>query len=98
MDIREFLLWLVSAAGAGAVFSFVAERIPAFQRLTAQAKSYWVLAGSLALSLGAYAILAYVPPEVLDALKPWFQVAAGVVGTWLTTQLAHSADPAARER
>lgn len=95
MDPREFLTWLASSAGAGAALSFIAERIPAFQKLKPEHKSLIHLAGSLLIALSAYAILTYVPPDVLVSLTPVFQVIAAVVGTWIANQVAHKADPAA---
>jgi hypothetical protein len=94
MDLREFLIWLASSAGAGVALSFIAERIPAFDNLPSATKSYVHLGGSLLLALGSYAVITYVPAATLDALLPWFQIVAAVVGTWAANQLAHKADPA----
>lgn len=95
MDLREFLIWLGTSAGAGAALSFIAERIPAFNALTSTVKAYIHLLGSLALALAAYAVMTFVPAETLDALLPWFQIVAAGVGTWIVNQVAHKADPAA---
>lgn len=95
MDLMQFLTWLASAAGATAFLSFVAERIPAFQTLSAGAKGYVMLGGSIVIALAAFAVITYVPPAVLDQLKPWFQVVYGVVAAWLASQFAHKADPLA---
>lgn len=94
MTLPEFLTWLASAAGATVALSFVAERIPAFQALAPEVKSYVMLGGSVALALVAYAVLAFVPAETLAQLAPWFQVVYGVVGAWIANQMAHKADPA----
>ncbi len=95
MKLTDFLIWLTSAAGASAALSFIAERVPAFQRLSPAHKSLFHLAGSVALALAAYAILTYVPPDVLAQIAPVFQIVAAVVGSWLANQVAHRADPAA---
>lgn len=95
MDLTQFLTWLASAAGATAFLSFVAERIPAFQALSASAKGYVMLGGSIVLAMIAFAILTYVPPAALEQLKPWFQVLYGVIAAWLANQFAHKADPQA---
>lgn len=95
MSISDFLTFLASSAGASAALSFIAERIPAFQQLTAQQKGLTMLGGSLAIALAAYATLTYVPAETLAQLAPYFQIAYGVVGTWIANQLAHKQDPAA---
>lgn len=95
MDLTQFLTWLGTAAGAAAALSFIAERIPAFQTLTAEVKGYIMLGGSAVLALGAYAVLTYVPPDTLAQLAPWFQVIYGVVAAWIANQVAHKADPKA---
>lgn len=95
MTLTDFLIWLGSAAGATAFLSFVAERLPAFQALSPQAKSYTMLGGSVVIALAAYAVLTYVPAETLAQLAPVFQVVYGVVAAWLANQFAHKADPAA---
>ena len=93
MSITEFLIWLSSSAGATTALSFVAERLPAFQALSASARSYTMLIGSVAIAGAAYAVLTYTPPEVLAQLVPWFQVVYGVVAAWIANQFAHKADP-----
>lgn len=95
MDITQFFVWLASASGATAFLSFVAERIPAFQKLTSAEKGYVMLGGSLAVSLAAFAVLTYTPADVLAQLAPWFQVAYGVVVAWMANQFAHKQDPLA---
>lgn len=95
MDLTQFLTWLASAAGAAAALSFVAERVPAFQQLSADLKGYVMLAGSILLALAAYAVLTFVPADQLAQLAPWFQVLYGVVAAWIANQVAHKADPKA---
>jgi hypothetical protein len=95
MDIYQFLTWLASAGGAAAVLSFVLERISAFQDLTPDAKSWVNLGGTIVLALGAFAVLTYVPKDVLTQLAPWFQIVAACVTAWLASQVAHRIDPAA---
>lgn len=96
MDLQQFLIWLTTSAGYSGALSFIAERVPAFQKLSPTAKSWTHLGGSLAIALGAYAILTYVPPATLEAIKPIFLLVSGVVGSWIANQLAHGADPAAK--
>lgn len=94
MTIVQFLTFLASAGGASAALSFIAERIPAFQKLTSPNKALIHLCGSLSIALTAYAVLTYVPAETLSQLAPYFQIAYGVVGTWIANQVAHTHDPA----
>lgn len=96
MDLQQFLIWLTTSAGYSGALSFIAERIPAFQKLSPGAKSFVHLAGSLAIVLTAYAVMTYVPKETLEAVKPIFLLMSTVVGSWITNQLAHGADPAAK--
>ncbi len=95
MDPKEFLLWLASSAGSAAALSFIAERLPSFQKLDPGRKAAVHLGGSLAIALAAYGVLTYVPPETLKAITPVFQLVAGVVGAWIANQIAHKTDPAA---
>jgi membrane-associated protease RseP (regulator of RpoE activity) len=94
MTPQEFLVWLTTSAGYSAAFAFIAERIPAFQKLTPGQKQLATLAGPLAIALGAYAALTYIPPATLEAIKPIFLLVSTVIGSWITGQLAHKADPA----
>lgn len=94
MTITEFLVWLGSSAGATAFLSFVAERLPAFQDLSSTAKGYWMLGGSVAIALIAWAVLTYLPPEILAQLAPVFQIVYGAVASWIANQFAHQQDPA----
>ena len=93
-SLTDFLLWLASSGGAGIMLAFILERIPAFQTLASEAKSWVTLAGTIALALAAFAILTYVPVNVLTTIAPFFAVVAGVVTTWLASQGAHAVDPA----
>lgn len=95
MTLLEFLLWLAVGGGSAVALSFVTERAAWFQTWTKEAKSYFHLGGSVILSLGAWAILTYAPPEVLEYLQTPFQIVAGVFSAWLLNQLGHKADPAA---
>ena len=96
MDLQAFLTWLTTSAGYSVVFSFIAERLPAFQELTPAQKSIATLLGPLAISLAAWAVLTYVPAETLEAVKPIFLLVSTVVGSWAAGQIAHGADPAAK--
>jgi len=95
MDLTQFLTWLATSAGASVAFSFISERIPAFQKLTAQQKSLLHLAGALLFALTAYAVQTYVPADALAQIAPVFQLVYGVVYTWIAGQVAHAQDPAA---
>jgi hypothetical protein len=93
MTIQEFLMWLFASGGAAVVLSFIEERWPLFQTWSPEAKSWFNLGGTLVISLAAYAVLTYVPADVLAALAPWFAIVATVVGAWISSQVAHAVDP-----
>jgi len=94
MTLAQFLVLLASGAGAAAVASFALERMDWFQSMTPEQKSNIVLAFSLAIALAAFAVIRYVPANVLQELAVWFQVVYSVIVVWLTTQIAHRIDPA----
>lgn len=95
MDLTQFLTWLATSAGATVALAFIAERVPAFQTLTPQGRSLVHLIGSIAIALAAYAVLTFVPAEVLAQIAPVFQIVYGVAGAWIAGQIGHKADPAA---
>lgn len=94
MSIYDFLTWLASAGGAAAALAFVLERVDAWQTLSTNTKSWATLGGTIVVALASYAILRYVPKDVLDTLAPWFQIIAACVTAWLASQAAHAIDPA----
>ena len=93
MSVQEFFTFLASSAGATAALSFIAERYAPFQKLQSGTKSLYMLVGSLVIAGTAYVVLTYVPPETLAQITPAFQLAYGIVGTWIANQVAHKADP-----
>ena len=96
MSIIEFLTWLGTAGGASVALAFILERVEPFQMLSVDVKSYVVLGGTIAIALGSYAILTYVPANILEVLAPWFKIVAGCVAAWLASQVAHKVDPRAK--
>jgi len=96
-NLIDFLTWVASSGGAAVLLAFVLERIPAFQALAGEVKSWLTLGLTIVLALGAYAILTYVPAGILAALAPWFAVVGAVVTTWLAAQGAHAVDPARKK-
>ena len=95
MELSQFLIYVASGGGAAALVSFAGERLPWFQRQTARSKSYLMLSASVIVALGAWAVMTYVPAEVMAQVRVPFQLVAGVVSAWLANQFAHANDPAA---
>ena len=95
ITLQQFLASLAGGSGAAALLSLITERIPAFQKLSANLK-WWVnLIGTVGLALGAYATSVYVPTTTLAALAPWFAVIVGAVVAFKVNQAAHKVDPIA---
>lgn len=89
----EFLVFLTTGAGAAAAISWLAERVPAFHRLTPGQRWWAQLVGSVAVSLLAFAVLQTIPAETLDQIAPWFAVIYGTIRVWQANQAAHGIDP-----
>lgn len=92
MNLNDFLAWAATSGGAAAILSIVLERIPAYQALGATKKSYIFLAGTILLSLGAWAMLTYCPPDILAQLATPAQIIGGCIAAWLAGQGAHGVD------
>lgn len=88
-DFATLLSWLVYGGGVILVASFILDKIPAFVALPPDAKRYINMGVSVALALGSYAALLYVPPEVFAILDPWFKIAMGVVVMYAGQQAIH---------
>jgi len=93
MNVYDFLIWLVAGGSAVAV-SWVAERIPKFQELDSAQKRWIQYGASVLIACAALATQYYVPKEVLEAIAPYFAIAAGLFGTFFINQASHSVDPA----
>jgi len=77
----EVLTWLVSASGAIAAISWIAERIPAWHKLKAEAKKWYLFGASAVVSIGAWALMTYVPAETFAALQEPFSIVAVLFAT-----------------
>jgi hypothetical protein len=88
-DLTQFILWMIYSGGSIIVASWLLEHIPKFVALASEAKSLITKAVSVALALGFYAILTYVPAATMSALAPWFAIAAGTVLTHSAGQVVH---------
>lgn len=95
LSLTDFILWLTTSAGTSAVLSFLFERWAYFQAQSAKLKPWIMYGASLAVALAAYAVIVFVPADVIATLQPWFLIAAGVTVPFVATQIAHKNDPAA---
>jgi hypothetical protein len=79
MSLSDFLTWVLGAGGASLVASWILERIPKYTEIPSSEQKQWIYFGvCLVLSIGSFAIVTYVPKEVLDSIAPWFGLAASV--------------------
>lgn len=94
MTLQQALTYLASGGAVvlGAAFvSWLAEAWPRFRDWDSAGGKQLVMVGvCLVLSLGAWAILKYVPPEVLEDLSVPFGIAAATVAAVLGNQWFHA--------
>jgi len=88
-DLMSFLQWLIYSGGSILIGSWILEHISAYIDLPIDAKKLIAIAVNVALSLGFYAILVYVPADIMASLAPWFTIAAGTVVLYAGGQVVH---------
>jgi hypothetical protein len=74
MSLNDFLVWLLSSGGNAIAASWILERIPWFQTLAANVKQTVFFVAVLALALGAFLVMHFVPAETLTAIAPYFGI------------------------
>lgn len=74
----ETLTWLASSTGAIMAFSFIAERIPAWGKLSTEQKDSYSFLGASLIGVLAWSGLAYIPADVLATITPPFIIISGV--------------------
>ena len=92
MDINAFLLWVLNAGGAAAIVSFILERIPSYTDLTAEAKRWIFFGASFVVSIAAYAVLTYVPADVIAQIAPFFALLYATFIANFSGTVFHSVD------
>ena len=93
MGLTDFLVWLASSAGASAVASWILERIPAYAKIAVAETKRWIFFGVCALlSVGAYVVITYVSPSVLQAIMPFFGLVAATFVSVFTGSGFHKVD------
>lgn len=89
LNLNEFLLWLASVTGSGAVASFILERLAFFQSLSVEGKK-WVSFGTMAgLGVSAFLILTYVSAETLSLVAPYFAIVASAFVSVFSGEFFH---------
>jgi len=90
MEISEVLKWLFSGAGSIAAFSWLAEQFPSWHALDSAKKKAYSFYGSASIALSAWAVLKYVPAEIIQAIGEPFAVVSGVFGLVFLGQVFHN--------
>lgn len=88
-SISELLSWIIYSGGAILAASWLLERISGFQAQSPENKRWIAMAASVAIALAAYAILTYVPAQILAQINPWLTVAAGTIVLYSGGQIYH---------
>ena len=81
MTLFEWLTWLFNSGGSVMVASWILERIPAYTSIVnAETKKYIFWGTSVLLCSVAFAIITYVPEDILLAMSPYWGFAFGTFG------------------
>lgn len=100
-DLMATLTWLAaggSALAAAALVSFLAEKSTGFQRWPPEAKLALQLGASVLLAVVAFAVVTFVPAEVMAALAPWWRIVFGAIVAVLGNQYFHAGTKALTPR
>jgi len=93
MELKDFLLWLAGSSGASIAMSWILERIPAYVQIAVAETKRWIFFGACVLmSASAYAVITYVPANVLESLAPWFGLIAATFVSVFTGSGFHKVD------
>jgi len=88
-SVHELLTWIIYSGGAMLVASWILERIPAFQKLTAELKKYINMGVSSLLAIGGYLVISYVPAESFAVIDPFVIIISGIVIAYSGQQAVH---------
>ena len=88
-NLVEFLNWIIYSGGAMLVASKLLELFPAFAALESKVKWSINLAICMVLAIGAYALLVYLPADVIAVIDPWFKVISGLFMLYTGQQIVH---------
>jgi hypothetical protein len=69
--------------------ALVLERVPGWETLSREVKSFISLVVAALLGVVSYALVRWVPAGVVAELEPYYQVILTAVTIWLGSQYAH---------
>ena len=75
-NLIDFLTWIVYGGGGAIAVSWILEKMPWYQEKPSNVKQNIYFGIVSVFTLIIYAILNYVPAEVLAMLTPWFGIIA----------------------
>ena len=75
-NLIDFLTWIVYGGGGAIAVSWILEKMPWYQEKPSGIKQNIYFGIVSAFTLIIYAILNYVPAEVLAMIAPWFGIIA----------------------
>ena len=90
LTLSDFLVWLATGGGAAVAISKIGEMIPWFVALPSNTKKIVQYGLSALVGCAAFAVMSYAPPEVLDAIAPYFAILASLVVPIFLNQSYHS--------
>lgn len=88
-SITEFMKWLVYSGGAVLFVSWLLDQFPKFALLPSKVKYYIAMGLSIAVALGIFALIVFVPAAVWAMLDPWFAVITGTIVVYSAGQVYH---------
>lgn len=89
MNINELAVWILNSGGAVIIVSWLCERWNWFQLKTASQKQWIFFGFTLILSLSAYAILNFVPANILNVIAPYWGILSGLFVTVFVGEMFH---------
>lgn len=88
--LAEFLTFLGTAGCIGAVLSFVAGNVKAFQGLSSQGKVFVLFLISLALGFLSHFAVSYIPAGVVADAEPYYKIVIQSFAILLAAKAYHS--------
>ena len=83
------LTWLMTSTGAGWLFSWIAEKVPAWGELPSEAKKLYSQLGIVVIGLSVYFLIPAIPHDVLAAIDPVFKFVVGLLSADALVQGYH---------
>lgn len=93
-QLIDIVVMLAQVIGVGAVLKFLFDQFKWFANLPADKKRLVVLGISIGLPILATVALQFIPPDVWNAIEPYWQVIARGFLLFAGTQVVHKVDKA----